>query len=121
LKAPFAPHFHPEDSMKIIGPILLGLSVFCFGACSGTSARISTIEVLTPSTTDGATLYASNCASCHGTDARTGTVHRNIVATATGNTSSAIDTVLAGNGDMPSFSGLTDQQIADILGYIKTL
>lgn len=89
--------------------------------CSGSSARVSTIEGLTADTTSGATLYTSNCATCHGATGSGGSVNKNIVSVATSNTSSAIDQILNGGDGMASFSNLSDQQIADIVGYVKTL
>lgn len=92
------------------------------GACSHEEeARIDTVLALDVDETAGAGVFANTCgnAACHGSD---------------GNSGPAVDLgehipehgadelaciVLAGSGDMPSQSGLTDQELADVLAYVQ--
>ena len=82
------------------------------------SSREDDILALTGDTTNGGTVFAANCASCHGTDA-TGGSGPSIAGVAA---DEAVSIVLAGEEDMPAFDGeITDQEIADVLAYIESL
>lgn len=103
--------------------VALGMSLFvaALTACSGNSARISSVTALTADTVSGKSLYTSNCASCHGSDGKSAAGKKNIVSATTSNTSGAVDTMLSGDGEMPDFANLSDQELANIVGYVKTL
>lgn len=91
------------------------------GAC-GADPATSSIASLSADVTAGKTLYATNCASCHGSDAASGSANKNVANEVQSNASAAIGTILSGDGQMPSFaSTLSDQEIADVVAYIKTL
>ena len=107
---------------------------FLLSACSGAgstsstsesaaseSTRLSSIEGLTADSTAGGTLFTSDCASCHGSNATSGSANKNLPSIATSNETAAIDQILNGGDGMSSFASLTDQQIADLLGYLKSL
>ena len=96
-------------------------SLLALSACSSGSARTSSIQSLTGNATAGATLYASNCSGCHGTDGRSGSTRRDVVSPTKNSTAGAIDQIVNGGDGMPSFSSLTDQNIADIVAHMKTL
>jgi mono/diheme cytochrome c family protein len=67
----------------------------------------------------GASLYASDCASCHGADARGGSGPS---IAGVSDSQAVIDVILNGSGGMPGFAGsLTDADIADILAYLGSL
>jgi cytochrome c551 len=97
------------------------------GACSSSSsstadpARAQSIMALSIDMTSGKTLFTTNCASCHGADGKSGSVGRDVAAIAAGSGSKAVNTMLAGEGEMPSFSDLDNQSLADILGYLQSL
>jgi len=78
-------------------------------------------EGLTADAASTQTLYTSNCASCHGSDGQSGSARRNAAGVADQNPSSVVNIMQTGEDEMPSFSGLSDQQLADILGYLKSL
>jgi mono/diheme cytochrome c family protein len=91
-------------------------------AGSGTTDRPTSIAALTGDVTSGQALFTTNCVSCHGSDAKSGTAHENTPQTAASETAFAIQLILSGKESMPSFSStLSDQQIADILAYLKSL
>ena len=71
----------------------------------------------------GQGLYEVNCESCHGADARSGSANENLAGEVEEELGEYADVVLSGkgNGEMPAFDTLTDQEIADILAYIATL
>ena len=95
--------------------------LFLLGAC-GVDPATSSITSLTADTSTGQSLYQANCQSCHGADAASGSAKKPVATEVKSNTQAAIATILSGDGEMPSFaSTLTDQQIADIVGYIKGL
>lgn len=101
--------------------LLLAAGAGAVTACSGNSARITSVAALTADTVSGKSLYTSNCASCHGSDGKSASGKKNIVSATTSNTSGAIDTMLSGDGEMPDFANLSDQELANIVGYVKTL
>ncbi|MBL8684668.1 MAG: cytochrome c [Myxococcales bacterium] len=91
-------------------------------ACGASAAQISAVTSLTGTASAGQSVYSSQCQSCHGTNGRSGSAGRNIVQVAQSNTNAAVGVILLGDGTMPSFDNtLTDQQIADVIAYVKTL
>lgn len=90
---------------------LLSLSLACASA-----DRVDDIMALTGDPASGATVYAAECASCHGADG-TGGSGPNI--TGEDEAEEIAEYVLFGEGDMPAFDGdLTDQEIADVVAYV---
>lgn len=88
------------------------------GTATSSATRSSDIASLTGDTTSGQTLYTSNCSSCHGSDGQSGSVSKNLTAKSS---AEIISTVLTGTGSMPSFSDLSDQDIADVTAYVEAL
>lgn len=86
-------------------------------AAAATVSR--TIAVTNPSVagsaTNGKTLYASNCGSCHGAAPS----QMNVLAGA--NNAAVIRSAINGNvGGMGTFSRLTSQELADLAAYLAT-
>ena len=109
---------------SLVLAVACGLLVFaCSTSCSSasSSARASSIESLTADASSGQSLYASNCASCHGSNGASGSANKNVASVAKNQPTTAIDQILGGGDGMASFSSLSDQEIADIVGYLKTL
>lgn len=100
---------------------LCALIAACSSDGSADPARTQTVLGLTADVTSGKTLYTSNCASCHGSDGQSGSARRNVAGVADQNASSVVNVMQTGEDEMPSFSGLSDQQLADILGYVRSL
>ncbi len=81
--------------------------------------RAADILALTGDSASGETLFTSNCSGCHGADgAGSGSFPSLIGITAD---EENVNIVLDGDGSMPSFSSLADQDIADIFAFIETL
>jgi mono/diheme cytochrome c family protein len=102
---------------------LVGMVVACGGGGGGETTRTDAILALDGDATAGATVFSDNCALCHAAsglgvdDGGTGTN----LTEAAGETSEDAEfagIILNGEGNMPAFSDLTDQEIADVLAYI---
>lgn len=100
----------------------LTLTMLLFAAC-GPGDEAQQIASLTGDATAGQPLYQSNCSGCHGQDAKGGTYKVDLVAHAEHDDDAGFaQVILSGDGDMPPFEGqLEDQQIADIIAYIRSL
>ncbi len=97
----------------------------------GCGGQADAVLALTPSATNGATVFTANCARCHGPDGKGTTSGPSLVDT-TKNSSKASIVASIINGytppgnvpnplSMPSFAKeLTNQQIADVAEYVKT-
>lgn len=109
------------------------LSVSLFAAC-GSPVRSTSVLALTGSAANGKTVYSSMCASCHGVDGKGGTtrkadggvgeVYPSLVEKAASLKSDVfLNDVINGvpGTSMVSYSSLTDQQLADVYAYVKTL
>jgi mono/diheme cytochrome c family protein len=86
------------------------------------SPRSTTILGLKSDAPAGQAVFASKCINCHGADGRTGTAKHDIVDHAKNETTDFVNVVIAGkSGQMPSFGSLSDNEIANLLAYVKTL
>jgi cytochrome c6 len=95
---------------------------FALVAACGGNPDAATIAALSGDSANGKTLYENNCQVCHGPNGKTGTANKDIVHEAKDETTEAISTILDGDGTMPSWRAqLTNQQVADIIAYLKTL
>lgn len=102
-----------------LGSLLLAVSLLVgtFG-CSSSSSRTTTIAALKGDAVAGKTIYTSNCSTCHGADAKTGTAGKNIAAE---DSTGAYAQIVSGGGGMPAFDSLSDQDIANVWAYVQTL
>ncbi len=110
---------------KTLGLALLSLGILTLG-CSDGGSRATTILALTPNVIAGEALYGEYCSSsCHGVDgAGQGTGEDDLRAAFAMDTDEAIlQVVIDGRPRtaMAPFEDLTDQQLADIFGYVKSL
>lgn len=108
---------------RTLGSLLLGLLVGCDGSgdTGGSSDRTATILATSGTAAAGQSVYATNCQSCHLADgsgsigpALSGPQGR-VVALSD---AQLIDVILSGTNGMPPYSGLSDQQLADLLAYM---
>ncbi len=94
--------------------ILSSFVLLTLAACAN-SARVDAILALAGDATNGAVVYADNCAGCHGEDG-TGGTERGILGEGDAETAQI---VLNGEESMPSFADeLTDQDVADVLAWL---
>lgn len=94
--------------------------LFALAGC-GASERALAIAELTGDATDGAEVFAANCATCHGADAKSGTYPKDLKAKAQDAVGLA-EKVLGGGIIMPKFAEtLTDEQIADLIAHLASL
>ena len=97
---------------------LMGLMA-CGDEGEGDAARVDTILSLSGDDVNGETVYSDNCAVCHGINGEGGSGPS--MAQASGESDEEIvSVVLTGEDEMPSFDNLEDQDIADVLAYIRT-
>ena len=82
-------------------------------------ARIDDVLALEGDEASGAELYASSCASCHGDDGSGGVGPSLIANVPDQSDDELVDTLLNGPESMPSFADLEDQELADILAYLR--
>lgn len=98
--------------------LLLPLLAAC--GDGGSTTRVDDILALTGDATNGATVFADNCAACHGADG-TGGSGPDLTGESEGAEEMA-DIILNGEGDMTAFDGvITDQEIADVIAYVESI
>jgi mono/diheme cytochrome c family protein len=101
-------------------------------ACGSGASRASSVAALTGVSANGKSVYTNTCASCHqpggeGDATRTadgGVLYPSLITKAATLTSEAFlgFTINGVPGtSMSSYSSLTDQQLADVYAYVKTL
>jgi mono/diheme cytochrome c family protein len=103
-----------------LGFAFFALSVVAFGslACSSASPRTTTISALKGDAVAGKTVFTTNCVSCHGTDAKSGSAGKNLPAESADD---AYGQIVEGGGGMPAFGTLSDQDVANVWAYVQTL
>ena len=93
---------------------------FLMAACGGGSTeRTPDVLALEGVADEGAAVYEGNCADCHGADGAgpVGLAHLDDHDDA-----ALSDQILAGSLGMPAFDDkLTDQEVADIIAFLRTL
>ncbi len=114
--------FLPPLARHLLGPVLVvvaGTLVACGGGGGGGELKESgQIYVGAP----GENIYQQSCARCHGAN-REGAIDA-AALDATRMMSSGDESlrqlILFGKGRMPGFGGLSDQQIADVIAFIRS-
>ncbi|MEL6342773.1 MAG: cytochrome c [Myxococcota bacterium] len=81
--------------------------------------RVPDILALTGDVTSGAALYITNCANCHGRNGEGGIGPEMTAAVQPLDDETLVDSVLYGIGTMPDHEYLSDQEMADILAYVR--
>ena len=88
-------------------------------ACGG-SDPIDDILALEGDVSNGETLFSSNCTSCHPADGTEGTGPALNAVVPTLDDASMATSIANGVGIMPVFSNaLTNQEIADVMAYVR--
>lgn len=81
------------------------------------SERFSTVVELQGDAAAGESLYASDCAGCHGADGQGGSAP----GIAGEETDESIEASLEGPDDMPKFDHWSDQELADVAQFVADL
>lgn len=101
----------------------LGLIALWLGGCGGD--RIDSIMGMTGDVQEGATLYATGdgvgagCASCHGAEGKGGTGPSLVERAPDLDEEALITVIILGYGDMGPQSQLDDQEVADVVAYVR--
>ena len=71
---------------------------------------------------NGSTLYASRCAACHAADG-TGGVGPDLTSSSVDQLDDSMITniIVNGSGGMPAFGDLSEQEVADIVAFMRSL
>lgn len=101
-----------------LSTLLITTMMLLTTAC-GPDERVRTIVSLTGDVTAGKTLFEGNCLGCHGASGTGGSYQVNI--TNVNDDEKVADIVLSGDGDMPAFDSWSDQEVADVVAYVKSL
>ena len=75
------------------------------------------IEALDADLETGEEIYSGNCSGCHGANAEGGNGPELVGV----DLAHFVHVIQDGSGSMPAFPDLTDQDIADIYGYVQSL
>jgi mono/diheme cytochrome c family protein len=106
--------------LSLAATFVASTSLVAVAGCSS-NARTSSVEKMTGTASSGASIYATKCVSCHGSNGRSGSAGVDVAHEARDEAEDAIEKILEGGGGMPSFSNLSDQDVADLVAYLKTL
>ena len=115
-------HIHSfNQALKLM---ILAFLISFFSISCGPSDHALKIADMTGDPVNGKVVYESktspSCASCHGATARGGSGPN--IKSEVSDEGEFIDFVLEGEGSMPAYdSQLTDQEIADLVAYVKSL
>jgi mono/diheme cytochrome c family protein len=111
-----------RDTSVMLAGALFALPLFTAVGCGPSTSDIAAVTALTGDATHGKTVYEANCQGCHGADGASGTAKHDIAGHAASDLEGAVRGVLAGKESMPSFQGLlSNQDIADVMAYLKSL
>ncbi len=98
---------------------VLALTVFSCGDGTKASANGPAEQ---PEKIDGAALYDSKCAICHGADGKAGVMGASDLSVSTLGHAAAVNVVKNGRKGMRAFGGeLSDEEIAAVVTYTESL
>lgn len=102
--------------------VVAALSFSFLVACGGgEQTRAQKVAALTASTTAGKDIYTQTCAACHGADGKGNATYPSV--TQENEAEEIAQTLINGvpGTDMASYASFTDQQLADVTAYVKSL
>ncbi len=105
--------------MKVWSILLFVFVCMCCVSCGGDGGEADKIAKLTGDVAKGKTLWDSKCASCHGGDGKGVTGVGPDISKAHDADAAVIKTILNGDGTMPAFKTLANQEVADILAHLR--
>ena len=96
------------------------LSLFLFACGGGAGASQEDVGMALPGDDNpGETLYLDNCAVCH-LDDGAGDIGPSLIFHLSKHPDAyLVGLIIDGSGAMPAFDDLSDQQIADLLAYLR--
>jgi mono/diheme cytochrome c family protein len=96
--------------------MLVFTMLFQLIAC-GSGDQLAAVEALTGDEANGQVVYDANCAGCHGSSADGGSgpslLNKSL--------HDFVEVIPNGEGSMPAFPDITDQEIADMYAFVQTL
>lgn len=99
--------------------IVVGGIAACGGEVDDQNAmRLSPVAALTGNTDNGRTRFLADCASCHGA-AGGGGIGPNLMGEDDGD--EIVEAMLTGPDQMPVFSSYSDQTLADVRDFVRSL
>lgn len=102
--------------------LLLALPLFLFACGGGAGASqedVDAVMALPGDDNPGETLYLDNCAVCH-LDDGSGDIGPSLIFHVSKHPDEyLVGLIIDGSGAMPAFDDLSDQQIADLLAYLR--
>lgn len=107
--------------MTVMMTVTTGLVAGCAGGGASSGAQQAAPVVAGP---PGKTVFAQSCARCHGyrgEPLRSGTPALTPAKIAGQGDQVLALLVRSGKGDMPAFGALTDQQVADLIAYLRSI
>lgn len=108
--------------MKSLHVKLVMMGMLALGAVACGDPRADDVAALTGNADAGKPLFDSNCSTCHGADGTGGTFDESVVKAQSKDDAYIADYVINGDGQMPAFGdSFSDQQIADIIAYVRKL
>jgi mono/diheme cytochrome c family protein len=89
-------------------------------ACSGSTAKDDTASDITGDAAAGADVYAANCVSCHGANGEGVSGPAMTEEVPEYDDAQLEDIIVNGtDGGMPAFGSLSDQDLADLVAYLR--
>lgn len=98
--------------------MMLAFSLILVG-CAGSDDKVSGILELEGDAALGETLYADNCAGCHGADGEGGSGPAMTDEVPELSDEEIVDVIVNGYEEMPAQDQLADQDVADVLAYLN--
>lgn len=92
-----------------------------WGCSTGDPSRVADIAALQGDINAGGLLFAMHCAGCHGDDGSGGSGPDLREHAGDEEQDELIDVILNGDGAMPGFSNLADQEVADLVSFLGSL
>ena len=113
----------PENAAAMIRKLFIASLFLTAPACgSDSNSQVETILALTGNSAAGAPFYTSaGCADqeCHAANGATGDAP-NLHTKISSDDSAVLRVIIEGEGDMPAAEGLTDQNLRDLLAYLRS-
>ena len=102
---------------RALAPLALTLLAAC-----GDDPRTTDIVNLNRDAAAGKVVYDANCSGCHGATGAGTAAGPDLSKQGRLSDETIVNTILSGKGSMPAYADkLSDQEVADALGYVRQL